>query len=163
MKSRPLKLAVAFALLAAPVLLAAFAVGGFAYTKRPETALLAEPNALAEPAARVPYARQLKVEEVRGRWLRVKEGKSAGWVFAGNLSATAPVEGKGADGLGLDASQTTATAAARGLSPAAVEYAGRRNLADARENLDWLVTQCQGITPDDVSAFLQEKKKGEFQ
>jgi len=158
--------------LRSPVLLAglicatallAFEAGGPAYTKRRETKLLAEPKPLAEPAGKITYGKKLKVEQVQGSWLRVSDGPTAGWIFSGNLSATAPVEGKGADGLGLDASQTTATAAARGLSPATMEYAGRRNLADARENLDWLVTACESFTPEDVSAFLQEKKKGEFQ
>ena len=143
--------------------LLAFEAGGTAYTKRLETKLLAEPKPLAGAAGKLTYGKKLKVEQVQGPWLRVSDGPTSGWVFAGNLSATAPAEGKGADGLGLDASQTSATAAARGLSPATMEYAGRRNLADARDNLDWLTTQCQAITAEDVSAFLQEKKKGEFQ
>src|SRR3954466_1811661 len=103
------------------VLLAAFGVGGSSFTKRPDTTLLVEPNALAAAAARVPYARQLKVEEVRGRWLRVRDGKSAGWVFAGNVAEENPDENRGLDGLPVAASETTATAAARPLAPAAVE------------------------------------------
>ena len=144
--------------------LLAYEAGGFAYTKRLETKLLAEPKPLAEAAGKLALGRKVKIEEVKGAWLRVSDGPAAaGWVFSGNLSVTAPNETKGADGLGLDASKTTATAAARGLAPAAVEYAARRNLTNAREDLDWLFTECEAFTPEAVEAFLQEKKKGEFQ
>jgi len=88
--------------------LAAFEAGGIAYTKRLETVARAEPRALAAAAGKFGYARKLKVLEVRDGWLRVSEGKISGWVFAGNLSDTKPAEGKGADGLGFAASETTA-------------------------------------------------------
>lgn len=159
----PLRSSALLAGLICATALLAFEAGGTAYTKRLETKLLAAPKPLAEAAGKLTYGKKLKVEQVQGPWLRVSDGPTAGWVFAGNLSATQPVEGKGADGLGLDASQTTATAAARGLTPATLEYASRRNLTDARENLDWLVTACESFTPEDVNSFLQEKKKGEFQ
>ena len=159
----PLRSSALLAGLICATALLAFEAGGTAYTKRLETKLLAAPKPLAEAAGKLTYGKKLKVEQVQGPWLRVSDGPTAGWVFAGNLSATQPVEGMGADGLGLDASQTTATAAARGLTPATLEYASRRNLTDARENLDWLVTACESFTPEDVNSFLQEKKKGEFQ
>jgi hypothetical protein len=142
---------------------AALVAGGIAYTKNLETRLLAEPRPLAPVSGKVPFASKLKVEEARGPWLRVSAGAAAGWVFAGNVSETKPVEGKGADGLGLSASTTTATAAARPLTPAANDYAVRRNLGDARKDLDWLLTQSQAFTPEEVTAFLQAQKKGEYQ
>jgi hypothetical protein len=153
--------------LGAATAFAAYETGGFAFTKRVETILLTEPKPLAAPvapAAKLPFARKVKIEEVRGSWMRVSDGpKAAGWVFAGNLTATKPSEGKGTDGLGLSASKTTATAAARPLTPAASEYADRRQLTDARDDLDWLLEECRHVTPADVEAFLQEKKKGEYQ
>lgn len=149
-------------LLCATALLA-YEAGGLAYTKRVETKLLAEPKPLAGAVGKLAYGRKVKVAEVRGSWLRVSEGSATGWVFAGNLSATAPNEAKGLDGLPVAASETTATAAARPLTPAAAEYASRRNLAAAREDLDWLLTECQAVTPEDVEAYLQENKMGEFQ
>ncbi len=162
MKTSARPTALVTALLCATALLA-FENGGTAYTKRVETKLLAEPKPLAEAAGKLAFGRKVKVEQVQGAWLRISDGPTAGWVFAGNLSATLPNEGKGLDGLPVAASETTATAAARPLTPAAVEYAGRRNLTDARADLDWLLEQCQTIAPEDVEAFLQEKKKGEFQ
>jgi len=142
---------------------AAFAPGGAAYTKRMETRLLAEPQPLAETAARVGYARKLKIEEVRGAWLRVSDGAKSGWVFAGNITEQKPDESRGLDGLPVAASETTATAAARPLAPAAVDYAARRGLAQARGDVEWLEQTSAGITAADVQAYMQAQKKGEFQ
>lgn len=142
---------------------AALAAGGLAYTKRFKTILLAEPSPLAAPAGELALGRKLTVNEVRGSWLRVSDGPATGWVFSGNLSETKPEETKGADGLPLAASVTTATAAARPLSPAAADYAARRNLGSAREDLDWLLEECKAFTPEEVAAFLRAQKKGEFQ
>jgi hypothetical protein len=142
---------------------AALAAGGFAYTKRFKTILLAAPSPLAAPAGELALGRRLAVNEVRGSWLRVSDGPATGWVFAGNLSETKPEEVKGVDGLPLAASQTTATAAARPLTPAAADYATRRNLESAREDLDWLLEECKAFTPEEVAAFMQTQKKGEYQ
>lgn len=163
MKTRSLTRIVALTAAATPaVLLAALAVGGTAYTKRPETILLAEPQPFATAAARIGYAQALQVQELRGQWLRVSDGKSTGWVFAGNLAEEKPSEVRGLDGLPVEASETTATTAARPLIPAAEEYSVRRGLANASADLVWLNGQQAAITPADVRAFLQEQKKGEF-
>jgi hypothetical protein len=159
----PLRFAALLVGLTGATALFAYEAGGFAYTKRVETKLLAEPKPLAAAAGTLAFGHKVKIEQVQGAWLRISEGAATGWVFAGNLSAIKPDESKGLDGVPLLASQTTATAAARPLTPAAAEYATRRNLTAAREDLDWLLTECHAITPEDVEAFLQEKKKGEFQ
>ena len=93
----------------------------------------------------------------------MNDGPTTGWVFGGNLSETMPAEIKGSDGLPVTASQTTASAAARPLTPAADDYAERRNLGDARKDLDWLQDQCKQVTAEQVDAFLKASKKGEFQ
>ena len=154
---------VALLLAASLPLQGALTTGGTAYTKRLETKLLAEPSALAAPAGRLPAGRKLRITETKGAWLRVSDGPVAGWVFAGNLSETEVRESKGLDGLGLAASATTATAAARPLTPAAADYAARRSLTQASEDLTWLLALCHAITPEAVESFLQEKKKGEYQ
>ena len=151
------------AILLAASALAAFAPGGTAYTKRLETRLLAEPKPLAETAARVGYAHKLKIEEVRGAWLRVSDGAKTGWVFAGNIADQKPEENRSLDVLPVAASETTATAAARPLAPAAVDYAARRGLAQARGDVEWLEQTGAAITAADVQAYLQAQKKGEFQ
>lgn len=141
----------------------AFDAGGFAYTKRVETNVLSEPRSLAASTGKLGYRRKVKVDQVQGSWLRVSDGPVAGWVYAGNLAETMPPEIKGTDGLPLTASQTTASAAARPLTPEANEYAVRRNLGAARNDLDWLQFQCRALTPAQVDAFLQAQKKGEYQ
>lgn len=143
---------------------AAYAPGQFAFTKRADTALLAEPAPLAAPQARLKLGSRLKVEEVRGPWLRVSaDRRTAGWIFAGNVSATEPDKESGLALLPLDARATTATAAARPLSPAAADYAERKDLAEARAGLDWLFSASATVTTADVTDYLQANRKGEFQ
>lgn len=163
-KTPPLGWLLALAGAVAPIaVFAAFKAGGGAFTKRPETALLAEPKPLAATSARIRYRQELKVEEVRGLWLRVNDGKgAAGWVFAGNLAEEQPPEVRGLDGLPVAASETTATAAARPLAPAAVEYGQRRGLTSASADIKWLDQSSDAITSEQVEAFLREQQKGEY-
>jgi hypothetical protein len=143
--------------------LQAYAPGDSAYTKRMDTALLVEPAPLAAPATKLKLGTKLKVEEVKGSWLRVSEAKNAGWIFKGNVSAAAPDKDVGLAAIPLDASATTATAAARPLAPAAAEYSTAKDLGKAREDLEWVIEQGGRTTAAEVTAYLQEKKKGEFQ
>jgi hypothetical protein len=160
---KPILAAVLLAVLLTASALFAYEAGGLAYTKRVETKLLAEPKPLAATTGQLPFGKQVKIDEVQGAWLRISDGPVSGWVFAGNLTDTKPTEGQGLDGVPVLASKTTATAAARPLTPAAAEYAARRNLARARTDLEWLLTECATVTTEDVTVFLQEKKKGEYQ
>ena len=147
----------------AAVAAAALRVGDAAFTKRVETALLAEPRPMAAPVTQLPYAREVKVQEVQGAWVRVASGAQSGWVFSGNLASAKPSETRGLDGLPLAAAETSATAAARPLAQAAVDYAGRRGLGHAAEDLHWLEEQAHRVTPEEVQAFLETERKGEFQ
>lgn len=159
----PLPSVLLLAGLIATPLLCAYEAGGFAYTKRIETKLLAEPKPLAEAAGKLAFGKKVKIDQVQGAWLHVSDGPVAGWVFAGNLSETKPADGKGFDAVPLLASKTTATAAARPLSDAAVAYAQQRNLGEAQADLEWMLTSSRAITPEEIEAYLQENKKGEFQ
>lgn len=142
---------------------AAFSTGGTAYTKRYKTTLLAEPSPQAKAVGELPLAQKVKIEQVRGNWLKVNGGSAAGWVFLGSLSETKPDEGKGFDGAPMLASETTATAAARPLTPAAGEYSQRRNLGGASDDLNWMITKCATITPAQVEHYLKTHRKGEYQ
>jgi hypothetical protein len=161
----PTPVAVLLAALFTASALFAYEAGGFAYTKRVETKLLAEPKPLAEATGLLAFGKQVKVEEVQGAWLRVSDGQVSGWVFAGNLTDTKPAEVKGLlDGAPLAASKTTATAAARPLDEAALQYASsQQNFSSSQEDLEWMITACANVTEEDVTAYLKEKKKGEFQ
>ncbi len=153
----------ALLLAAVAVAEAALTAGGTAYTKRYKTSLLAEPSPLARAVGELAFARKLKIEEMRGNWLRVSDGPNGGWVFAGSLTDTKPAEVKGSDGNVLLASATTATAANRPLSEEANAYATQHNLGAARNDLDWLRSQCHAVTPPQVDAYLRAEKKGEYQ
>lgn len=143
---------------------AAHAPGGFAYTKRAETALLSEPTPMATPTARLKLGSKLKIEEVRGAWLRASGEESAtGWIFKGNVSAAEPDKESSLAQIPLDASATSATAAARPLAPAAADYGSRKNLARAQEDLAWLLGEGALVNAADVTAYLEANRKGEFQ
>lgn len=141
---------------------AALAAGGVAFTKKLETKLLAEPSAVAPVSAKVGYGRRLAVNEVRGSWLKVSEGDNTGWVFAGNVSDQEIKAATGSVGMGLNASETTVTAAARGLSEEAASYAQKHQLSNARDDLNWLLEQSAALKPEELESFLQEKKLGEY-
>lgn len=160
---KPNLLAFLFAGLLAVSALLAFEAGGVAYTKRAETTLLAEPKPLAAAAGKLAFGKKVKIDQVQGAWLHVSDGPVSGWVFNGNLTELKPAEGKGLDGVPLLASNTTATAAARPLTDATIEYAKQKNLGDAQGDLEWMVEQANAVTPQAVDAYLQENKKGEYQ
>lgn len=165
MKTTPLRAvtgALLFAAAALPLTRAAFVVGNNAYTKRIETAVLAEPAPLAAPVGKIGYARVLKIEEVRGAWLRVSEGAVSGWVFSGNLAEEKPAEKSALGELPLLASETTATAAARPLAPTTASYGNRHGLQSANADLEWLVQKSNEQTPEKVTAYLKSAKKGEY-
>ncbi len=142
---------------------AALAPGGTAYTKRASTALLAQPSPMADTVATVGYGRKLSISAAQGAWLNVRDGNKSGWVFKGNVSEQKIAEVKGADGLPLEASQTTASAAARPLADGAVEYANRKGLGEARADVQWLEDVTAKISPDDIRTYMQTEKKGDCQ
>jgi len=145
-------------------LAADFKKGGTVYTKRQETALLAEPKPLAAAVGKVAFALPLKIEEVSGQWLRVstaKVPKISGWVYAGNVAdskpTTAPLTGMTAN----TASKTTVAAAARPLTKTATDYARTRNLGSSAGH-DWLDALAATISEADVTRYIVENKRGEY-
>jgi hypothetical protein len=160
---KPTPFAVLLAGLAATSALLAYEAGGIAYTKRAETTLLAEPKPLAAAAGKLTFGKKVKIDQVQGAWVHVSDGPISGWVFNGNLTDVKPSEGKGFDAVPLLASKTTATAAARPLTDATIAYAQSKNLGDAQGDLEWVVAEAKAITPEEVDAYLQEHKKGEYQ
>ena len=153
----------ALMLAAVPAALAAFAVGGAAFTKRVKTDLLSDSKPFAPVSAEGGYSRKLRIDQVRGMWLHVQDGPNVGWVFSGNVAEEKPTDTKGMDGLPIGASKTSATAAARPLAPAAEQYGDRKGLAQATSDVMWLEGQSDAVTPDQVDEFLKSNQKGEFQ
>jgi hypothetical protein len=141
----------------------AFEKGDKVWSKRNETPLLAEPKPLATAAGKAGFAEELKVEEVKGVWLRVKGAKASGWVFQGNVAEDKPAGTPPAGLTTLSASDTDTAAAARPLSAVATGFAERHNAKDAASDLDWLEKQSADVKAADVDEYLRENKKGEFQ
>jgi hypothetical protein len=159
---KPSTLLLTGVLLAPGTALAAFSVGGDAYTKRMETNLLASPSAVAQTVTKIPYGKKLRVQEIKGLWLRVKESKNEGWVFQGNLAEFEPKETAGIDIIPVSASSSSASNAARPLASGASDYADRRGINTARADVLWLEVETAKIGPDQVLEYMKQEGKGEF-
>ena len=139
--------------------------GGTVYSKRNGLSLYAAPNSQAAVAGTVGFAETLKIAEVNpsGKWLKVTAPGGSGWVFAGFTAEEKPKAEKTA-GIGtVDASESTTAAAARPISAEAQGYAERHNLADAGKDVDWVEDVAHKVSPQIVTAYMKENKKGEYQ
>ena len=142
--------------------LLAYDVGDKAYTKKLETNLLDQPQALAHPVAKISYAAELNVEQVNGAWLLVSAGDDRGWVFAGNVAEKKPSADHKTDFLPSSASDTTASIAARPLDDVAKNYGERKGLGEAKEDVEWVEQQSAQVNDAAVAQYLQAKKLGEY-
>lgn len=140
----------------------AYDKGSTAYAKRPDTNLLAEPNALAASVGKATFAEVLKVTETRGAWLHVKSKTASGWIFEGNVASTKPTHAPAAGLTTISASATNTVAAARPLSDAGSAYAGRHGGGNAREDLAWLEKTATKTTGSNVEDYLKAGRKGEY-
>ena len=140
----------------------AFDKGDTAFSKRNETKLLAEPKPLAEAAGSVGFAEPLKIEEIRGPWLRVKTKKATGWIFQGNVAASKPSLAPAAGLTTVSASETDTVAAGRGIAPAAEGFAARHGAAAAQADLEWLDAESDKADGESVDAFLRDNQLGEY-
>lgn len=141
---------------------AAYDKGGTAFSKRNETSLRAEPSALAPVAGKAGFAESLKIDEVRGSWLKVKGSKAAGWVFQGNVSADKPSLPPPAGLTTVSASETDTVAAARPLTPAAEGFASRHDAAESKADVEWLDAESAKVKGDEVDTWLRDNQKGEY-
>lgn len=154
--------ALAVATLALLAGVAAYEKGDTAFSKRNETTLRQEPSALAPAAGTAAFAEALKVEEVRGSWLRVKGKKVAGWIFVGNVAGDKPTLAPSAGLTTVSASDTDTVAAGRGIAPAAEGFAERHGAAEAQADLEWLDAESEKADGEAVETFLRENKLGEY-
>ena len=143
---------------------AAVATTAFVYSKRIETRLFSDPSPQARVTGKVVgYAKKLTIAETQGAWLKVSETDNTGWVFKGNVADAPPEKIKGIDLPSLDASKTTATAAASGFDDAAKDYANRHNMANTVKDMEWMLQQTAGVTDQQVEEYLKTQHKGEYQ
>ncbi len=159
-KRAPLLLALASGM----VLTVAFDVGKSAYTKRYETGLLKEPQAMAEAVGKLAFATEVKVDELSGKWAKVTANKTNhGWIYLGNLVVEKPHKVEGTDGLQTGADKTTANVAARPLGEVTTAYCQQSNLADALADMKWLEAQSDTVSNAVVVTYLKASKRGEYQ
>jgi hypothetical protein len=143
-----------------------------AVVSRQGTSLRERPSALARPSAALPHAAQVRVEEVRGRWIRVtalpREGVPAdtgGWLRASQTvqpfaltmaGRQAPREGRVTGGL----SSAELSAAGRQFD-AATEDGYRQSRADLQRAYA-LLDGVEEATPDPetVNRFVLEGRLG---
>jgi hypothetical protein len=142
--------------------------GDKVWSKNVETALLAEPSPLAATQGTVGFAEKLSVKEIQGKWLRVKGDDAKGdevegWVFSGNVAAEKPKLPPAAGFTTVEASETNTVAAARPLTPAAEQYAQNQGAGNAQADVTWLDTESALVTQQDLTAYMAENSKGEYQ
>jgi hypothetical protein len=164
-RMRTLQLTGAVAMACATGLLAnpdALKEGQQVWSKHHETALLAEPRPLAGAQSTVGFAKELKILEVAGAWLRVRSDAAEGWVFEGNVAAHKPELPPATALTTLDASQTDTVAAARPLAPAAADYAARHGATAAQADIDWIDAEAARLPAAEVLAYMSANHKGEY-
>lgn len=148
-------------LLASSLSLHAFKPGNHCFANRSQVTLLATPSQQAAAVTRVAWGSELAILDAEGRWLRVRYGKTEGWVYAGNVSLEKPPAENKADILPT-AGETGAAVAARPLSKAAKDYAARTSHGTALAHLQWLETTADKIPTSAVSDYQRENQRGAF-
>ena len=154
----------AVAVVAAIAALATVAAAEDVWTKANATPVRAGKGALYKEVASAAKGTKLTVLAREGKWLKVgftdKAGKAVeGWVFEDAISATR-VGGDLAGALAgrTDTSDPAASAAGRGLSERAEQYASAKNM-DPRV-IDNLIALRNSITPEEWERFTAEGKVG---
>jgi hypothetical protein len=140
-----------------------FESGKVAFTKHYQTDLLMDPQPLAEAVATIPFATEVQISQLQGKWANVTAGTNAGWIYLGNLAEEKPSEDSGIAGLQTSASATTASVAARPLDNVTSQYANQEGLGAAAADVRWLESESDRIGTNAVMGFLKRNRKGEFQ
>jgi hypothetical protein len=152
-----------FACLLGALLATGFDTGKTAYTKRYQTAVLKDPQPLADAIATLPFATGVKIATLQGKWAGVATTNGTGWIYLGNLSEEKPFEDSSVKGLHASAGETTASVAARPLDDVTRDYASQKGLNAAADDVQWLEAQSDKVDAKTVSEFLKTNRKGEYQ
>jgi len=161
MKPRTIPLLIA-GLLAA-TLVVGFETGKTAFTKRYETAVLKDPQPMADTIATLPFSTKVKIGVLQGKWAAITTTNGPGWVYVGNLSEEKPFEDKSVSGLRASAGETTASVAARPLDDVTKDYANQKGLNASADDVLWLEALSDKVDDKAVTEYLKANKKGEYQ
>lgn len=130
------------------------------FSKRRDLSLLVLPSVGSKTVATAKYNEALNVTEQQGRWMKVSSADGEGWVYSGNVSLKELDENE--NSMSARSSSMTATAASRGLSGAAEEYAQKHDLEEVAEQLKWAEKVNLGISKDEVTDYLKNHRLGEY-
>lgn len=144
-------------------LVVGFEAGKYVYTKRYETAVLKDPQPMADAVATLPFATKVKIGVLQGKWAAVTTTNGPGWVYVGNLAEDKPFEDTSINGLRAGAGETTASVAARPLDETTKDYANQKGLNASADDILWLEATTDKINDKAVTEYLKANKKGEYQ
>ncbi len=130
------------------------------FSKIQNLELLEAPNPEAKAVAKAKWNEELSILEEKGRWLKVSAASGDGWVYSGAVSSK-ELEGENKNDMS-SGSGVTASAASRGLTGTAEEYADRHDVEEVAKQVTWAEKLSAGITKAQAKAYLKEHKLGEF-
>ena len=161
MKPKSRRNTVFVAVLSAALLVAAVAVAEDVWIKSETVQIRSGKGAVFPVIATVQKGTQLTVVAHEGKWLRVKVGDQAGYVYE-NAISTEKVGGGGnllSDmGAGAEATNMSTGAAGKGLAAEADDWARDKNLDPGPMNR--LIAFRKSIDPKQWQAFTAEGKVG---
>lgn len=134
---------------------------GKVFSKRRDLPLLKSASSSSETVAKAEWNEALSVLEQKGRWLKVESKDGEGWVYQGSVSKD-ELPKENMNDMPLKASSMNATAAGRGLSSGASDYADRHSLEETANELKWAEKLNNGISRDEAKDYLRSHKLGEF-
>ncbi len=137
------------------------ATGHSAYVLHDGQPLLADKSPDAAAVGKLKAHQEYTVAEIDGKWAKIKTGSVEGWVYVGNLSREEPPD-VNTSSFHTDTSETSLTAAARGLDDDAKQYASRKDEAASARQIVWMEEQNDAISKSDVKVYLKEHHLGEY-
>jgi hypothetical protein len=137
------------------------AAGHSAYVLHDGQPLLADKSPDADTVAKLKAHHEYTVTEISGKWAKIKTDSAEGWVYSGNLSREEPPD-VNTSVFHTDASDTSLTAAARGLDDDAKRYASRQGKEESAHQIAWMEQQNDAISKSDVKDYLKEHHLGEY-
>ena len=156
-----------------PVLMVMSVMAGSAWAEtvfvQAKTAQLRAGKTSLDPVvANVKYGDALQVRTTEGKWMEVETRAGVtGWIFANKTTTAKPSGGEddlsklGRSVRGKEASDTTASAGARGLDKVSEDYAKRSGISQRdRDTVDRMTAY--KITDQEVEDFLKKGELGEY-
>jgi uncharacterized protein YgiM (DUF1202 family) len=130
--------------------------------------LRAGKTSLDPVVANVRYGEALQVRKSEGKWMEVETpAGTTGWIFANKTTTVKPSGNEdelsrlGRSVRGRDASDTTASAGARGLDKVSEEYAKRSRISQRdRDTIDRMTAY--KLSDQEVEDFLKKGELGEY-